>query len=278
MGYICLNRGTTGGNLSLEDFVKLAAGAGFAGADVDINYGVQHGANKLADLYAANSLRFGGWGAPDFRAEPARLPDGIAQLKKMAPIAAQLKADSCATWIMPSSELPFMENWNFHVARIKPIAEVLGDHGLRFGLEFVAPYHLRRKFKHEFIFTPGLMLELAEAIGPNVGLLVDSFHCHTAGMTWEHLGEISGDKIVLAHINDAPKVPVAEVVDGERLLPGDGGIDLKAFLSALGRRGYSGPISLEVFNKELGAMPAPQAAARAWKATRRVLPASVPIG
>ncbi len=82
MEYVCLNRGTTGGNLSQEDFVKVAAGAGFAGADVDINYGVQHGVAKLADLYATHHLRFGGWGAPDFRAESAKLPEGLAQLKK----------------------------------------------------------------------------------------------------------------------------------------------------------------------------------------------------
>ena len=274
MEYICLNRGTTGGNLSQEEFVKLAAEAGFAGADVDINYGVQYGVAKLADIYAKHNMRFGGWGAPDFRAESAKLPEGLTQLKKMAPVAAQLKADSCATWIMPSSDMPFLENWNFHVSRIKPIADILRDHGLRFGLEFVAPYHLRRKFKHEFIFTPGLMLELADAIGTNVGLLVDSFHCYTAGTTWHHLAEIPAEKIVLAHLNDAPRVPVGEVQDGERLLPGDGGIDLTEFLKALRRTGYDGPISLEVFNKQLRSMPAPQAAALAWQATKRVLAAA----
>ncbi len=274
MEYVCLNRGTTGGNLSQEDFVKVAAETGFAGADVDINYGVQHGTAKLADLYATHHLRFGGWGAPDFRAESAKLPEGLAQLKKMAPVAAQLKADSCATWIMPSSEMPFLENWNFHVSRIKPIADILRDHGLRFGLEFVAPYHLRRKFKHEFIFTPGLMLELADAIGSNVGLLVDSFHCHTAGTTWQHLAEIPAEKIVLTHLNDAPRVPVGEVQDGQRVLPGNGGIDLVGFLHALRSTGYNGPMSLEVFNQQLREMPAPQAAALAWQATKRVLQAA----
>ncbi len=123
---------------------------------------------------------------------------------------------------MPSSDLPFIENWNFHVERIKPIARVLADHELRYGLEFVSPYHLRRKFKHEFIFTPGLMLELADAIGQNVGLLVDCFHCHAGGMSWEHLSQIPADKIVLGHLNDCPRVPIDQIQDGQRLLPGDG--------------------------------------------------------
>ncbi len=115
------------------------------------------------------------------------------------------------------------------------------------------------------------MLELADAIGTNVGLLVDSFHCHTAGTTWQHLAEIPAEKIVLAHLNDAPRVPVGEVQDGQRVLPGNGGIDLVGFLQALRRTGYNGPMSLEVFNQQLREMPAPQAATLAWQATKRVL-------
>jgi sugar phosphate isomerase/epimerase len=165
--------------------------------------------------------------------------------------------------------LPFIENWNYHVERIRPVARVLAEHGLRFGLEFVAPYHLRRKFKHEFIFTPGLMLELADAAGPNVGLLVDIFHCHCAGTPWEHLAQIPKERIVLAHLNDAPDVPVAEVEDGTRLLPGQGVLDIPGFLAALRKTGYDGPVSVEVFSAALRAMPPADAAKMAWEATKR---------
>ena len=269
--YACLNRGTAGGNLPPEEFVKLAANAGFGGADVDMGYGAERGASALRDLYARHSLRFGGWGPADWRGDAAKARDAMQSLHKLATVARELGIDSCCTWIMPSSELPFIENWNFHVDRIKPIAQVMSDHGLRFGLEFVAPYHLRRKFKHEFIFTPGLMLELADAIGPNVGLLVDCFHCHASGTSWEHLAQIPAQKIVLCHLNDCPRVPIDRIQDGERLLPGGGAIDLAAFFSALKSTGYEGAVSLEVFNADLRAMPPDQAARKAWSATERVL-------
>ncbi len=269
--YICLNRGTTGGDLPLEMFVQVSARAGFAGADVDLQYGVDRGASALNDLFASHHQKFGGWGpGVDWRNDIAKLNDGLPLLAKQAQIAQQLKIDSCATYILPSSDLPFIENWNFHVQRLGRIAQVLAGEGLRFGLEFVAPHHLRRRWKHEFAFTPGLMLELAADVGENVGLLVDSFHCHTAGVTWEHLAAIPANKIVLAHLNDAPNVPLADVDDGKRLLPGKGVIDLRGFFNALKRAGYEGAVSLEVFNAGLRDLPPAEAAQVAWDATQKL--------
>jgi hypothetical protein len=50
---VCLNRHTAGRGLPLPEFVELAADAGFAGADVDLSFGVEHGAAALADLFVA---------------------------------------------------------------------------------------------------------------------------------------------------------------------------------------------------------------------------------
>src|SRR4051794_37145921 len=138
--YPCLNRMTSGASLSLEEFVKLSADAGFAGADVDLNYALQHGSAALRDLFDKHNQRFGGWGAPDWRADPQKAKDGIEQLKRLATIAAELKIDSCATWLLPSSDSPLLENWRFHAERLRPVAKVLADSRLRLGLEHVAPY------------------------------------------------------------------------------------------------------------------------------------------
>jgi sugar phosphate isomerase/epimerase len=175
---------------------------------------------------------------------------------------------------MPSSALPFMENWQFHVRNLRKIAQVLAGHGPRLGLEFVAPHHLRRQFAHEFIFTPGLMLELAAEVGENVGLLVDSFHCHSGGASYQHLSSLPREKIVLAHLNDCPAVPVEQVQDFQRVLPGSGCIDLPRFVEALRKTGYDGPVSLEVFSDELKVLPPLEAAGRAWAACRQALASS----
>jgi len=270
--YICLNRGTTGGGLNQLEFAQLAAAAGFQGCDVDLSYTQQHGAAALADLFASLNLRFGGWSpALSHRTEPSRKHEAVKTLESHAAVAKQLSVDACTTWIMPSSDLPFIANWKHHVEGLRPVARILADHGLRFGLEFVSPYHLRRQHPHEFIFTPGLMLELAAEIGANVGLLVDSYHCHCSQTPWRQVAQIPAEKIVLCHINDAPRLPTEDLQDGERLLPGDGVLDLPAYLKALKEAGYNGPVSLEAFGcvKEL---PAAQAATKAWESCRNLLP------
>jgi len=265
---------TSGARLPLEEFVKLSADAGFAGADVDLSYAVQHGTAALRDLFGKHNQRFGGWGAPDWRADSQKAKDSLEQLKTLAPIAAELKIDSCATWLLPSSDLPLLENWRFHVERLRPVAQVLADSGLRLGLEHVAPYHLRRLKKHEFLFTAGQMLELANDIGPNVGLLVDSFHVHSAGDAMDSIKAIPKEKIVLVHLNDAPNVPIPQLKDGARLLPGDGVIDLKLLLATLRAIGYTGPASVEVFSDDLKKMPPRESARLAGIATNKVFKGS----
>jgi len=258
--------------MELPEFVSLAASAGFGGADVDLAWAVEHGENALADLYAGHKMSFGGWGPRfDWRGDNRNQKDDLAGVAAQAKIASKLGIDSCCTWLLPSSVLALHQNWHFHVMRLAPIAKVLGEHGLKFGLEFVAPYHLRRKWKHEFVFTPMAVLELAGDVGPNVGLLVDCFHLHAAGEPMDVIRRIPADKIVLVHLNDAPTGRLEEVEDGKRVLPGEGVIDLKQFFAELNAVGYRGPISLEVFSEKLKALPAEEAARRAWIATRSVI-------
>jgi sugar phosphate isomerase/epimerase len=271
--HICLNRATTGGSLPLEKFVDIAASAGFQGADVDLGYAQKNGSAALRDIYESKKMTYGGWGLPfDWRGDPAGLKEGLRTLSEQAKIAGELRIDSCATWLMPSSDLPLIENWRFHVARLGPAAQVLADNGMRLGLEFIGPYHHRRRGKHEFLFTPGQMLELADAIGSNAGLLVDSFHVYTSGTTFEHLSQIPAKRIVLAHLNDAPPGPIGAIQDSNRFLPGEGVIDLNAFMDALAKAGYDGPVSLEVFSAELRKMTPADAAKRAWGAVQKALP------
>jgi sugar phosphate isomerase/epimerase len=269
---LSLNRHTAGRGLPLPEFVELSRHSGFDAADVDLSYAVEHGAAALADLYQRNNQTYGGCGIPfDWRA--AEVGD-ISLLQEQATIAAKLGIDTCSTHILPSSDLPFHQNWHFHAQRLLPIAKVLSEHGLRLGLEFVSPYHLRRKWKHEFIFTPMAMLELAGDVGPNCGLLVDSFHLHAAGEPMSVINSIPAEKIVLVHVNDAPAGPLHTLEDGKRLLPGAGVIDLHGFFAGLRTVGYAGSVAVEIFSDELKALPPDESARRAATAGRAVMAAA----
>ena len=60
-------------------------------------------------------------------------------------------------------------------------------------------------------------------------------------------------------------------MDFERLLPGEGVIDLTAFLGALRHIGYDGPVAVETFSKSLAALGPEEAARRTAEAVQTVL-------
>ena len=131
---------------------------------------------------------------------------------------------------------------------------MLGDHGLRLGLEYVGPKTSWTASRYPFIHTLAEMRELIAEIGrDNVGLVLDSWHWYTAGETAADLRGLTSRDVVACDLNDAPRsVPIDQQRDGVRELPcATGVIDLKAFLTALAAIGYDGPVRAEPFNATL---------------------------
>jgi sugar phosphate isomerase/epimerase len=170
-------------------------------------------------------------------------------------VGRDLGCTRTATWCPPASdERTYEENWRWHVARFRPIAEVLDEYGCRFGIEFIGPQTLRSKRKYTFVYTLQGMMELAAAIGTgNVGLLLDAWHLYTSGGSVEDLDSIVAQDVVTVHVNDAPAgVPLAEQVDNVRCLPMETGvIDLPAFMRKLADMGYDGPVTPEPFSQRI---------------------------
>ncbi|MBV9613751.1 MAG: sugar phosphate isomerase/epimerase, partial [Acidobacteriaceae bacterium] len=125
----------------------------------------------------------------------------------------------------------------------------LAEHNVRLGLEFLGPLHFRKQFPYEFIWRMNEMLEFAKECGRNVGLLLDSWHWHHAGATTEDIVGAGRERIVHVHFNDAPNLPADQIRDNQRLLPGEGIINLVGFLQALEKIGYTDAVSVEVFGR-----------------------------
>jgi sugar phosphate isomerase/epimerase len=105
------------------------------------------------------------------------------------------------------------------------------------------------------------MLTFAKECGPNVGLLLDSWHWYHAGATTEDIIAAGRDRIVHVHFNDSPKLPPEKIRDNQRLLPGEGVINLTGFLQALQSIHYHDALSVEVFGRTSEMKP--EAAAKA---------------
>jgi sugar phosphate isomerase/epimerase len=84
-------------------------------------------------------------------------------------------------------------------------------------------------------------------------VVVDSWHWYTARDTEAELLALSAHDVVSADLNDAPAgLPIEQQIDNRRELPSATGvIDLKAFLNALVKIGYDGPVRAEPFNQAL---------------------------
>jgi sugar phosphate isomerase/epimerase len=175
------------------------------------------------------------------------------------------------TWLLPSSEMPKAEQWALFRTRFQAVSKVLGEHGVRLGLENVSPVHLRKRLPHEFIWRTSEMLAFANECGPNVGLLLDSWHWHHAEGTVHEILDAGKQRIVHVQAADAPKLPPEEIKDSERLMPGEGVIDFRAFFGALKKIGYVDGVSPEVFGRGLKEMTPEEGAKLGLRTTTAVM-------
>jgi 4-hydroxyphenylpyruvate dioxygenase len=89
-----------------------------------------------------------------------------------------------------------------------------------------------------------------EADHPALGVCLDSFHVLSRGTSLDAIGEIPAEKLFFLQLADAPYL-VMDILQWSRhyrCFPGQGGFDLADFTSRVLETGYSGPLSLEVFN------------------------------
>lgn len=89
-----------------------------------------------------------------------------------------------------------------------------------------------------------------EADHPALGVCLDSFHILSRATRLDAIDEIPAEKLFFLQLADAPHL-VMDVLQWSRhyrCFPGQGGFDLAGFTSRVLDAGYTGPLSLEVFN------------------------------
>ena len=251
---------------SLDEALAAAKTGGFGGVEFSPSEVAglvdSHGAEAARARFTEAGIKPAGSGLTvDWRGSEEQWREGLADLPRLAKAAAAVGGTRVSTWVMPcSNDRPFEENYQFHIARFAPIAQILGDHGVSLGLEFIGPKTLWASQKYPFIHTLPDMLAMGRDIGPNVGLLLDCWHWYTSHGTMEELTSLTPAQVVYVHVNDAPAgVAIDEQRDNTRALPGATGvIDIAGFLQALKGIGYDGPVVPEPF-VDLSGLPSDEA-------------------
>lgn len=171
--------------------------------------------------------------------DPARRVEavcaGIRRLAAFHPAA-------CVCLTGPRGPRPEAETRRIVVDGLRTIARAGADVGVRVGLE---PVHRSIREDWSLVTTIPETLALLEEVGePNLGLIFDVWHLWDTPDLLAHI-RTHARRIVGVHVNDV-REPTRSWKD--RVLPGDGVVDLQSLFGALDAGGYDGWFDLEIFS------------------------------
>lgn len=127
--------------------------------------------------------------------------------------------------------------------QLAALAELAGDHGVRVAYEALAWGKYVNDYEHAH-----RLVEMVDH--PNLGTCLDSFHILSRDWDTAPIEDINAGKIFFVQVADAPKLSM-DVLSWSRhyrVFPGEGQFELAKFMGHVVRAGYTGPVSLEVFN------------------------------
>jgi len=128
-------------------------------------------------------------------------------------------------------------------AQLHALAERAARRGLRVGFEALAWGRATSRYGQAWDIV-------RRADHPQLGLILDSFHTLSLQDDPAGIADIPGQKIFFLQMADAPlmAMDVLQWARHHRSFPGQGDFDVVNFLAQTLRAGYTGPLSLEIFN------------------------------
>jgi 4-hydroxyphenylpyruvate dioxygenase len=144
-----------------------------------------------------------------------------------------------------------LDNPDVAAADLAMLADMAAERGLRVGYEALSTSRTVRTYLEAW-----RIIEKADR--PNLGLVLGAVHTFATGADFAALKSIDPERIFLVHLADAPtlKMDVRLLSRHFRLFPGQGDLPIAELFDALRERGYDGPVSMEIFNDQVRALPA----------------------
>ena len=274
------------------DSARMAARVGYGGIDWSLGPAKTAGLEATRAIFAETKLRPTIVGLPMNGqvafGEEAAFKTALSTLADDAAFAAAVGCHNMMLVLTPQSSQPRDERRKLVVERLTAIGAVLQKSNVRLGLEFLGPLYFRSPvapagggrggrqgapaadpatppppppLRIPFIWTLPETVALGKDSGPNVGAVLDIWHWYHSGGTVADILATEKERIVHVHLSDARAMEPADVRDNMRLMPGEGQIDVTAFLQALRKIGYTGGVAPE----PLGRIPMDMAPEEASK-------------
>lgn len=252
----CLNLGTIRNyELKLNQELEVARDAGYRSVEIWFDRlsdyarsadGKGFDKDKLAELRKfsdgegltiESAIGFASWIVDD----PERRAAGVDELKRQAEALAILGAKHVAA---PAAGANERIDLSKVAERYRTVLEACEPFGVRPLLElWGASPALSR-------ISDGLAV-CADTGRADAALLLDVYHLYRGGNSFSALSLIAGAALPIFHMNDYPSSPEREKLsDGDRVFPGDGAAPWRQIIATLGKNGFDGVFSFEIFNRE----------------------------
>jgi 2-keto-myo-inositol isomerase len=253
--------------LDVKQQIQVAAEAGYTGIELwmrDIEAYVTSGGQlstlkehlEKTGLSLVNVITFFKWADHDASVRK----QGLIQARREVQILAELGCKAVAAAPFGDVAAVTLDEMSIRFAEL---TEMTRSEGIEAYLEFWgrAP-KLSRLSEAVYVAMESCVTE------PK--LLVDPFHMYTGGSSVEGLRLLDGSSIGIVHVNDYPVEPLRDdILDRDRVYPGDGIAPLGKFAQYLSRIGYQGYLSLELFIEDYGTLSALEVARIGIEKTKR---------
>jgi 2-keto-myo-inositol isomerase len=228
--------------------IEKVAAAGFDGIELwmrDIMAYLEQGGTTAAlkaklqegNLKLENSIGFFEWCSDD----AAKRKEAIEQLREEMRIIHEIGGEHIAAPVMGISKLE-PSKMHDYAERYRAILELEKETGVLPVLELwgMGALHLISDCAQMVIATGH----------PKATMLLDFYHVHRGGNSWDTVDVLNGAKLPVMHMNDYPAEPkFDQLTDADRVLPGAGVCPFDVIVPKLYHAGFRGGFSVELFNK-----------------------------
>ncbi|MDO5617820.1 bifunctional sugar phosphate isomerase/epimerase/4-hydroxyphenylpyruvate dioxygenase family protein [Kocuria sp.] len=172
---------------------------------------------------------------------PEAFPDSLRRLHRTGELMEELGTDLL---LVCSNVAPDAVAGDDLVAeQLHRMGEAAAEHGVRLAYEALAwgTHVSTHDHAHQLVVA---------ANHPAVGTCLDSFHILSKGSDPSDIQAMDPNTLFFVQLADAPlmRLDVLSWSRHHRVFPGEGDFDLVNLMQYLVRSGYSGPVSLEIFN------------------------------